>query len=432
MNTGTSLIRLAHKTAIATATALVLLATVATSAGHAVSTADDRSPEAGAVFVDAASVPADELRGLGKALPYAEYARSHGATTAALTATPGPAPDGEQDLRQECATHAAQAKAAAGWIKSRFESCQKRPFDLVLRDVRGTTALGRLKFDQWVLGFAYDGSRRVDFFASIENIIVQPIPTEDATKWRLGQHFHHNVNASESDPDPQVTAPQTTERDELLGVWDSQPHWNLTHTSPDKGPLFDQGNQQQVFSTVSMGLSASSPNAAPFTEGGGVYNSNVRYDYAGKIAGKFQGTVFTGARVELIMSQADPAVNESALHIYDALNRPERTFPSWPGKTVPGSKEPLHRLVDKDKQKSNRARSIKECEKVWGDYKGTSLQCDEYPFASTKEGSTKGDNRFSVRLIEGTDNETGGRRLDQMYTLNRIIDGDAFYMKITN
>ncbi|MGR3868089.1 NucA/NucB deoxyribonuclease domain-containing protein [Streptomyces graminifolii] len=63
---------------------------------------------------------------------------------------------------------------------------------------------------------------------------------------------------------------------------------------------------------------------------------------------------------------------------------------------------------------------------MWGDYTGTDLQCDEYPFAFTKEGSTKGDNRFSVRLIDGTDNGKGGRRLDEMYTLNRIIDGDAF------
>nr|WP_237532497.1 NucA/NucB deoxyribonuclease domain-containing protein [Streptomyces sp. SID8352] len=132
------------------------------------------------------------------------------------------------------------------------------------------------------------------------------------------------------------------------------------------------------------------------------------------------------------MSQKDPGVNESALHIHDALNRPERTFPSWPGKSVPGTKEPLHRLVNKEKQKENRKRSIKECEKVWGDYSGTKLQCDEYPFASTQEGSTKGDNRFSVRLIDGADNETGGRRLDQMYTLNRMLSGDAFYMKITN
>ncbi|MFQ3556131.1 NucA/NucB deoxyribonuclease domain-containing protein [Streptomyces gramineus] len=429
MNIRTALIRIAR--ASATTAALTLLTAATTTATHAASAPNDPATE-GTMFVDAASLPADELHGLDQPIPYAEYAGSHGSKSMTRKAAADPAPGDQQDLRQQCASHAAQAKAATGWIKSRFESCQKRPFDLVLRDVRGTTTLGRLWFDQWVFGFAYDGSRRVDYVASIENIRVQPIPTEDATKWRLGQHFRDDIYASTSDPDPQVTAPQTADRDELLGVWDTSPHWSLTYTSPDKGALFDQGNQQRVFSTVAMDLSASSPNAAPFTGGGSVYDSSVRYDYAGKIAGKFKGTVFTKARVELVMSQKDPAVNESAQHIYDALNHPERTFPSWPGKTVPGTKEPLHRLVDKEKQQKNRARSIKECEKVWGDYKGTDLQCDEYPFASTKEGSTKGDNRFSVRLIDGDDNETGGRRLDQMYTLNRILDGDAFYMKITN
>ncbi|GGV28683.1 hypothetical protein GCM10010260_81500 [Streptomyces filipinensis] len=133
--------------------------------------------------------------------------------------------------------------------------------------------------------------------------------------------------------------------------------------------------------------------------------------------------MFTQARVELVMSKKDTSVKESAPHTYDALYRPERTFPCWVGKTVPGTKEPLHRLVDKEKQRQNRKHSIKECQKVWGDYSGTDLQCDEYPFAPTKEGSTKGDDRFSVHLIDGEDNETGGRRLDRMYTLNRVVDG---------
>ncbi|MFI1954269.1 hypothetical protein ACH437_20835 [Streptomyces xinghaiensis] len=43
-----------------------------------------------------------------------------------------------------------------------------------------------------------------------------------------------------------------------------------------------------------------------------------------------------------------------------------------------------------------------------------------------------GDNRFSVRLIDGKDNRKGGNRLDEMYTLNRVLDGDPFYVKITN
>ncbi|OSZ58822.1 hypothetical protein OQI_19545 [Streptomyces pharetrae CZA14] len=425
MNVRSSLLSLATAT-----TAVLASLTVATSATQAAPTADTPASTS-TVFIDAASLPADELSDLGHPIPYAEYARIQEGKAPARQAAADPDPGDQQDLRQQCANHAAQAKTATGWIKSRFESCQKRPFDLVLRDIRGTTTLGRLWFDQWVLGFAYDGNRRVDYVASIENIRVQPIPTEDATKWRLGQHFRDTINVSKSDPDPKVTVPQTVARDELLGVWDRTPHWTLTYTSPDKGALFDQGNQQRVFSTVTMDLSASSPNSAPFTEGGSVYTSSVRYDYAGKVAGKHKGAVFTKARVELVMSQKDPAVNESALHIYDALNRPERTFPSWPGKTVPGAKEPLHRLINKEKQDANRKRSIKECEKVWGNYSGSGLECDEYPFASTKEGSTKGDNRFSVRLIDGDDNETGGRRLNDMYTLNRMLDGDAFYMKIT-
>ncbi|MEU0166789.1 NucA/NucB deoxyribonuclease domain-containing protein [Streptomyces iakyrus] len=429
MNIRTAFIRLARATA--TTAALTLLTAATSTATHAAATTNDPVPE-GTVFVDAASLPADELRGLDQPTPYAEYARSHGSKSAAPRAAADPAPGDQQDLRQQCANHAAQAKTATGWLKSRFESCQKRPFDLVLRDVRGTTTLGRLWFDQWVLGFAYDGSRRVDYVSSIENIRVQPIPTEDAKKWRIGQHFHHSVNASSSDADPQVTAPQTVNRDELLGVWDTQPHWNLTYASPDKGALFDQGNQQRVFLTVAMDVSASSPNSAPFTGGSNVYNSSVRYDYAGPVAGKHKGTVFSKARVELVMSQRDPAVNESAVHIYDALNRPERTFPSWPGKSVPGSKEPLRRVVDPTKIEDNRKKSIKECKKVWGDYAGSGLECDEYPFASTKEGSTKGDNRFSVRLIDGKDNRKGGERLNEMYTLNRILDGDPFYVKITN
>lgn len=115
-----------------------------------------------------------------------------------------------------------------------------------------------------------------------------------------------------------------------------------------------------------MDLTAGSPHTAPFSGGIDNYHSSVRYDYAGKPAGKYKGTVFTAARVELVMSQKDPKAKESALHIDDALNRPERTLPSWPGKSVPGAKEPPHRIIDPDKVEANRKKSIQECKKVWG------------------------------------------------------------------
>nr|WSZ18826.1 NucA/NucB deoxyribonuclease domain-containing protein [Streptomyces canus] len=124
-----------------------------------------------------------------------------------------------------------------------------------------------------------------------------------------------------------------------------------------------------------------------------------------------------------------PEVDQSARHILDAQQFPERTFPSWPGKSVPGADEPLHRLINTDQQQANRNQATKTCNDVWGDYSGTSLQCDEYPFASTKERGA--DNlRYSARLIDGSDNEEDGRRLNSMYTANRILDGDAFYVTI--
>lgn len=413
----------------AAACAVTLLTTTAATA--APTQAHTPRPATTAGFVNASSVPKSELRKLNQPVPFAVYRRSHGKQTRhGHTVRRAPA-DEQSDLRQQCEKQAAAAKTQAGWIKSRFESCQKKPYDLILRDKNGTEAIGRLWFDMWTLGFAYDGSRRVDYLASVENIRVQTAGTEDATKWSVAQSFRDDVNAGASDPNPQITAPSTVQRDELLGVWNDKPTWTLAYTSPDLGAQFNNGNQQKVAGTVSMDLGVSSPSVSPYSEVDAYY-SGVRFDYAGPVAGKHKGTVFTGARVELVMSRKDPKVKESALHIYDALKHPERTFPSFAGKTIPGEKEPLHRLVDPTKQDENRDKSTKECRAVWGDYSGTGLECDEYPFASTKEGSTKGDNRYSVRLISGTDNGEGGKRILAMYTTNRVLDGDPFYVKITD
>ncbi|GHK05869.1 hypothetical protein SY2F82_76660 [Streptomyces sp. Y2F8-2] len=260
MKTRTALARCAR--GAATAAALMLLTAATTAARPAPPTAQAHEPGA---FIDASSVAASQLRGLDHPVPLADYARKQGSHLAAPRSAT--APDDQQDLRQQCAAHATQANTATGWIKSRCgESCQKRPYDLVLRDKNGTT--GRLWFDMWILGFAYDGSRRVDYVASIENIRVQAVPTEDATKWSVGQHFRHSIERLQQRP------------------------------------------------------------------------------------------------------------------------------------RSPGDRAADHR--------------------------------DEYPFASTKEGSTKGDNRFSVRLIDGKDNRKGGERLNHVYTLNRILDGDPFYVKITD
>ncbi len=94
------------------------------------------------------------------------------------------------------------------------------------------------------------------------SICVHPIPSEDATKWRVGQHYSHTINAGTSGPDAKVKTPQTTSRDELQGVWDRDPQWTLTYTSPDKG-AFDPKDDQRVDALITMDLSVDSPTPPP-------------------------------------------------------------------------------------------------------------------------------------------------------------------------
>ncbi|WP_432011196.1 NucA/NucB deoxyribonuclease domain-containing protein [Streptomyces cucumeris] len=380
-------------------------------------------------FVNIATLPKEELRALPAPVPLSTYLRTH-KDKAAASPSQHHGFAGEGDLRAECAKHEAQAKSKKGWIKSRFESCFKRHYDLILRDRANTEAIGRLIFDAWVLGFAYDGKRRVDFAVSVENIYVAADSGQNARTWRIAQQFSHAIDTGESDPGAAVTEPTVKRRDDLLGEWNSTPHWNLVYTSPDNGPQHRTGNLQRVQAIIDMDTAVTSPSVDPYVEVASHQNL-VRFDYAGPIVGKHKGTVFTQARVELVMSMKDSTVNESALHIHDAQKRPERTFPSFVGKTVPGENDPLHRVTDPNKIEDQRRHSIKECNKVWGDCTGTRLQCDEYPFASTREGSLKGDNRFSVRLIEGTDNNNGGKAIQATYDANRILNGDPFYVEIT-
>ncbi|MEV5089334.1 NucA/NucB deoxyribonuclease domain-containing protein [Streptomyces griseoincarnatus] len=329
------------------------------------------------------------------------------------------------DLRTECADHP-EADSQTGWVKSRFETCVHQPVNLTLYNSK-REVLGHLTFDLWVLGFAYDGSRRVDYVSSIENIVPVSVRGDDPATWVLSQQFADNVNLGDSGTNPVITPPADTLRSAPLAEWVAVPQWSLSYTSPDTGG-YDSTNSQIVAGRITLAMTLTSPTAVPWIEPD-MARSDIRFDYAGPVAGKHKGTVFTDARVELQFSLSDPEVGQSARHILDAQQFPERTFPSWPGKTVPGADEPLHRLINADQQQTNRSQAIKTCNDVWGDYSGTDLQCDEYPFASTKERGA--DNfRYSARLIDGPDNEEGGRRLNSMYTANRILDGDAFYVTV--
>ncbi|GAA0437969.1 hypothetical protein [Streptomyces luteireticuli] len=94
---------------------------------------------------------------------------------------------------------------------------------------------GELWFDLWMLCFAYDGSRRVDYVTSIENIRSKAISGENPATWRIGQTFSHIIYTSSSSPNPRITAPAAPGRTGTVADWTAEPTQVLTYTSPDTG-----------------------------------------------------------------------------------------------------------------------------------------------------------------------------------------------------
>jgi hypothetical protein len=210
--------------------------------------------------------------------------------------------------------------------------------------------------------------------------------------------------------------------------------------------------------TLGMAITPVDPRVIPWIDNN-MGSGAVRFDSAGARAGKHHGSVFPDfiPTYDLVaLARADnylDGVKESVQHIDDALHHIERTFPSFIGKSPPGEykpalgadQRPLHRLVDDNLKGRNRTEAGKVCTDVWGPGGSTpNLNCDEYPFASTREGAYTGSSastgntngwltwQGSSRLIGEVDNQDSGRDylFNGFYTKQRILDNDPFFVAI--
>ncbi|WP_309116567.1 NucA/NucB deoxyribonuclease domain-containing protein [Saccharothrix sp.] len=133
------------------------------------------------------------------------------------------------------------------------------------------------------------------------------------------------------------------------------------------------------------------------------------------------------------------AMRESGLHYLEAMEHPEQTIPTITGKPIPGAigGTPLHRLYhDNYWREKNREEAVRTCvsDLPPGQYPREGYDCDEYPFASTREGAwqtTNPQRNFSVKAIPRPDNSASGTWIGTWYSYDRIIDGDHFYVRVT-
>ncbi|MEU4245365.1 NucA/NucB deoxyribonuclease domain-containing protein [Actinoplanes sp. NPDC026619] len=341
------------------------------------------------------------------------------------------------DLRAECELRKPQASATLeGWLRDRMMACKTGSLTTTAIDLRTGKEAGHADYDLWVLGFANHGVRQVDYLVSVENIEFK-VEAGYVIDWPLTT-LQFSIQGCPGSPT--VSCADQTGLSDVFANWLLRPSRGLTYTSD---PATGAGAELVVPMGLTMTVQVIPAPGDEIIPGlpTSVFESRVRFDSAGQVVvGRNYGSVFTSALLIYRLWLSSDTHPKSALHIYDALHRPERTFPSWVGKSVPGgnANEPLHRLTDSGKIDENRAVSIATCKDIWGpDYATGGLECDEFPFASTYEGAKYGTEanggfkRYSVRPIPAADNnDGGGNRLKDFYWQNRILDSEAFYVDI--
>lgn len=126
----------------------------------------------------------------------------------------------------------------------------------------------------------------------------------------------------------------------------------------------------------------------------------------------------------------DSAIQGVALHIRDAMANPNSTKPETGyNKIIPNL---LERTTDQALIKAQRDRSKYQCGKWWGEPNPPGKDCDEYPFASSYQGSYSTENDYSVLYVDSAQNQLEGSRRGGWYTADRILEGDRFLVSTYN
>lgn len=175
------------------------------------------------------------------------------------------------------------------------------------------------------------------------------------------------------------------------------------------------------------------------------YPFPIRFDSNAGISGRPAAALFPTAVPTLTFDQSDVAITQAAAHIYDALDHPQFTAPTWSAgvKTMPGAgSDPTDFLTRTTVAQKAINRGISCPKSGLNPYNppqytpinpggGTAaVDCDEYPPASTWEGAYDTayttTPAFSVRFINAAQNQEAGNRLGAFYQTQRLLNGDAF------
>ncbi|WP_301175537.1 NucA/NucB deoxyribonuclease domain-containing protein [Actinomadura geliboluensis] len=363
--------------------------------------------------------------------------------------------------RDECLAHEIE-DTSVGWVRDRTHFCNHAE-DLMLSVIdNGTGSPGVVWFDWLVYGVGSTGSgsqRTLTIHQELLNVEVDAdFPMSESTPISM------YAACSVQTPKPVKLGACNTANvvTKTIEGWQSEPYaaqalWSQDLSPEDQLPTGEgQENVVMVGFTPTVTLigpaiagkqrQASAASDVPPLIPEQSFNAYARFDSAQYLSTK-KGATFRGVVPHLNYDLSGERVKELAAHIEEACD-PDRVNGTYPpylegDKFIPGcdSDHLLHRLTsakggeNQERYNANSNAKDRNCNA------GTpstptpgSKDCDEFPFASTYEGAAASErptsefagggkpNQFSIKRIDSTQNQNGGRDLNTWYNQDRILD----------
>ncbi|MEV0196092.1 DNRLRE domain-containing protein [Nonomuraea sp. NPDC050691] len=171
----------------------------------------------------------------------------------------------------------------------------------------------------------------------------------------------------------------------------------------------------------------------------------ARCDSAGYINVQFQGGCVLSSVPSLMLKMAS-GYDAAYKHIWKACYDRADTYPKKASKSIPGcwnfssntpphEKQYLHRAQSTATAVANRGRATTRCKSLWPSYGRNGQDCDEYPWAATKERTRDSDKErnLSVCAMRGSEtgpNQIAGKIFTRFLNRERVLrSADPFFMR---
>ncbi|MBW0933728.1 NucA/NucB deoxyribonuclease domain-containing protein [Priestia megaterium] len=349
-------------------------------------------------------------------------------------------PDFDYDhiLTTEECQRSPDRSSETGYIKNRYSFCWSHvaTYQVPVKCIGGFCFYEGVQFQFTEIGYGSNQSRKMRVYYTLDDILVTH-PSLNGAKLKIDMVCESKVNPGDCKEDPDFpptertiaqwkntnfsteiftseAPPPTDANPDQLGYMEFWPKLTLTH-APRKFKKSIDGIKQTVR-----------------------YDS-AKYMFAFPNQYFWQGAVFSKATPIFNVPVTKPEFSmlaEAGQHWKFAMDHPDQTKPQMDGKKIPGAvgDSTLTRMYPKrhqDEYNRNRNKTRRTCDREFRDEDRTGKQCDEYPFASTWEGSaTNGSDNFSVRMISSESNGAAGTWLGAWYAYDRILDGDTFNVQV--